>query len=357
MQKSEGTRKYNQGSSEELFKGGSPPAHPGGIMLSPSSQMPVQLKGGEEVKESVALSSPKQQHEQRQGRKRLEKSRSSKLEATERSYDLKFNASALAAVSQLTNSRFAEVHFVGEVAAGHGFNAGCGLFCELKFAAEGSRRPLQAHVEQQKKTRPGVEVLHSHVYVGLHLLLDLLVSIEADAKGPADVYVWSHPIDLHFALASVMGWPSCKISVWKLDKRGRAAPVAFGSACLPMALGYHEVICHTWSPVGLAGQELAGRILERQEASCGAAWPSMGDPEKAHLVTRTSGRVLLRISVATRYFSDYGINTGGFAGGVSSAASQVAQDSRINRQIEECKQLFASYLQSVGIERPRAPYS
>lgn len=34
--------------------------------------------------------------------------------------------------------------------------------------------------------------------------------------------------------------------------------VAFGSTCLPMAVGEHEVICHTWSPVGPAGEELAG---------------------------------------------------------------------------------------------------
>lgn len=34
------------------------------------------------------------------------------------------------------------------------------------------------------------------------------------------MYIWNHPIDLHYAVSSVVGWPRCRISVWKLTSLG-----------------------------------------------------------------------------------------------------------------------------------------
>lgn len=281
-----------------------------------TGQLPVrQSQQQQETQKSEHL---RQQHSNTHSLWQLERNASNKSEQ-EKHCDLQNRVSALAAVAQATNSRLAEVHIVGEVAAGHGFNVGCGLFCELKFIAGSEWTPLcrEAVEPQQTQTAYG---------------------------NPADLYVWSHPVDLHYTLCSVVGWPSCTLCVWKLDSNGRASPLAFGSTCLPMAVGEHEVVCHTWSPVGPAGEELAGRMFGRQEALGQPAWPSTGDPEKTQLVTRTSGRVLLRLSVATRYFREHGISTG--PAGASPCAAAAAQDSGFSQQLMECKQIFAAYLKA-----------
>ncbi|KFG28193.1 B9 domain-containing protein, partial [Toxoplasma gondii p89] len=73
-----------------------------------------------------------------------------------------------------------------------------------------------------------------------------------------DVYLWNHPIDLHYAVSSVVGWPRCRISVWKLTNLGTVENVAYGTVSLPTAAGHHEFICHTWTPLGTYSEEFAG---------------------------------------------------------------------------------------------------
>ena len=88
-------------------------------------------------------------------------------------------------------------------------------------------------------------------------------------------------------------------------------------------------------------------MLGRQESLGGALWPAIGDSEKTKLVTRTSGRVLLRLSVATRYFSELGICTGPPSAG-SGTVYPAAQDAQLNVQIEECRKLFNAYMQTAN---------
>ncbi|KAL8435064.1 hypothetical protein ACSSS7_002734 [Eimeria intestinalis] len=84
-----------------------------------------------------------------------------------------------------------------------------------------------------------------------------------------------------------------------------------------------------------------------QEELGEAAWSSSGDVEKPHILTRTSGRILLRINVVTRYFDAHGISTGGtYSSGVSTAA----QDARLAQQLSECKEIFAAYLRAAERE-------
>lgn len=93
-------------------------------------------------------------------------------------------------------------------------------------------------------------------------------------------------------------------------------------------------------------------MFGRQELLGEAAWPSTGDPEKTHLMTRSSGRVLLRLGVATRYFDVHGIATG--PPGVSSGTT-AAQDARLSQQLLECKQIFAAYLKAAEQNNKRQP--
>ncbi|KAL8272848.1 hypothetical protein Esti_003235 [Eimeria stiedai] len=199
---------------------------------------------------------------------------------TEIEKDLSRKLEALSAAAKATNQRIAEVHIIGEVAADHGFNSSGGLFCE--FVA-GAWTPLCTEAMAPQQT-------------------------QAAYASAADVYVWNHPVDLHYTMSSIVGWPCCTVCVWKMNAKDQASPLAFGSKCLPMAVGELEVVCHTWSTVGAAGEELVGKC---QEVLGEAAWSSSGEVEKPQIMTRTSGRILLRLNVVTRYLDAHGISTGG----------------------------------------------
>ncbi|ESS30498.1 B9 domain-containing protein [Toxoplasma gondii VEG] len=127
----------------------------------------------------------------------------------------------------------AEIHFIGELEAGYGFRTSDGLFCEFSFEA-------------------------GNHWLGLCKAADRRHQTQTAYGSVGDVYLWNHPIDLHYAVSSVVGWPRCRISVWKLTNLGTVENVAYGTVSLPTAAGHHEFICHTWTPLGTYSEEFAG---------------------------------------------------------------------------------------------------
>ena len=49
--------------------------------------------------------------------------------------------------------------------------------------------------------------------------------------------VWSHPIDIHFASASIQGWPRLVLQVWELDEYGRSILSGYGFVHMPTDAG------------------------------------------------------------------------------------------------------------------------
>jgi B9 domain-containing protein 2 len=47
------------------------------------------------------------------------------------------------------------------------------------------------------------------------------------------VYIWNHPIDVHFATASMQGWPRIIIQLFELDEYGRSILSGYGFTHLP----------------------------------------------------------------------------------------------------------------------------
>ena len=106
------------------------------------------------------------------------------------------------------------------------------------------------------------------------------------------VQVWNHPIDVHFATASMQGWPRMVATVWELDEYGRSILSGYGFAHLPTNPGYHELDVHCWRPSGSIREELQSFFLGT--SSClvdenmifGKAWET-----RSQLVTVSSGVV------------------------------------------------------------------
>merc|ERR1712194_290832 len=118
--------------------------------------------------------------------------------------------------------------------------------------------------------------------------------------------VFNHPIDLHFACGSLREWPKINFQVFKLDAHGRMDPLSVGVLCLPTTAGPHQVRCRTFSPLSershddVYGYYVGGRpqllssldTLDRRSGS--------GNPERARLVTETSGCLFLNLDIILR---------------------------------------------------------
>tara|TARA_B110000971_G_C19530694_1_gene285829 strand:+ start:114 stop:488 length:375 start_codon:yes stop_codon:yes gene_type:complete len=62
--------------------------------------------------------------------------------------------------------------------------------------------------------------------------------------------VWDHPIDVHFSVSSLVGWPRIKVMVWKRDEHGANILCGYGYCNCPMKPGAVDLDIVTWRPIG-----------------------------------------------------------------------------------------------------------
>ena len=121
-----------------------------------------------------------------------------------------------------------------------------------------------------------------------------------------NVHVWNHPIDVHFATASMQGWPRIILQVFELDEYGRSILAAYGFSHLPTNPGHHELEVRCWRPSGSVAEELASFFLGT--SSCladesmifGKAWET-----RSQLTTVSSGMVKMNVNVLLRFFNEH----------------------------------------------------
>eukprot|EP00804_Cyclotella_cryptica_P018520 CCRYP_004343-RA/>CCRYP_004343-RA protein AED:0.47 eAED:0.37 QI:0/0/0/1/1/0.66/3/0/216 len=156
-----------------------------------------------------------------------------------------------------------EVHFIGEVVEGIGFKD---TFVSCKWYLEWGRAWSFLEGEETSQTQY--------------------------AASDDGVLVWNHPIDLHFASASMQGWPRIVVHVWELDEFGRSILVGYGFVHLPTNPGDHDLEVHCWRPSGSILEELqsfflgTSTCLVDEDTVFGKAWE-----KRSQLTTVSSGIV------------------------------------------------------------------
>jgi B9 domain-containing protein 2 len=112
------------------------------------------------------------------------------------------------------------------------------------------------------------------------------------ASSDDGIQVWNHPIDIHFASASIQGWPRMVMQVWELDEFGRSILAGYGFVHMPTSPGYHELEVHCWRPCGSVMEELnyyflgtSSRLVD-EDTVFGKAWE-----KRSQLKTVSSGIV------------------------------------------------------------------
>ena len=176
-----------------------------------------------------------------------------------------------------------ELHVLGELLGGSGFGAGTATCC--KWALEAGER-----WELLEGARGGQ------------------TQTDAPAAG-TDTCVWAHPIDAHFRVGALQGWPRLLVQVWRLDDVGRLEVEGYGVAHVPPSPGLHELSISTWRPVGTAADEWAAFFVGGTPALKSTAVLFAAASERHRLVTVGSGSVHVRLELLQRHMDAYGVET------------------------------------------------
>ena len=145
----------------------------------------------------------------------------------------------------------AELHIVGSIDSGHGFAEAAGLsdlFLKWTLESGPNFRVVQ-----------GLSTGQTH----------------CDHPDDAEAAVWSHPLDVHYTLKGIDGWPRISLEVWGVDRFGRNELAGYGVCMVPTTPGLHRLECATWRPSGTLREQLssAPRELRRRRVAPGVAPP------------------------------------------------------------------------------------
>lgn len=179
----------------------------------------------------------------------------------------------------------AELYVIGEISGAHSFS-GDSFFCTFEIIT-GTQ---WTHVEGANKGS-------THVMQNSH-----------------DGVAWSYPIDAHFGMQAVQGWPRIALQVWSVDRYGRKDLAGYGTCFVPMPS--HEettVEVATWKPTYWHSNGFM-RVMQQVRQMVMGGNPVLKDDNLIHsnesrckLHTASGGTVVLKLSVLARNTASLGL--------------------------------------------------
>ena len=133
-------------------------------------------------------------------------------------------------------------------------------------------------------------------------------STQVSYPGGSDkMAVWAHPLDLHFATATVYGWPLIVIEAWSLDRFGRMDIAGYGTCAFPAVPGSHTLECPLWRPLGSIENEVSAYHLggaprlapQSKSIIYSRAWD-----ERSAIPTVGTGVVHIQVDVILQHFGE-----------------------------------------------------
>lgn len=156
-----------------------------------------------------------------------------------------------------------ELHVIGEIVGATDYELPS-LFCKFSFEAGTNFRLLQ-----------GLPTGQTH----------------CDMPPEGEMAILSHPVDVHYAVKGIDGWPRLRIEVYGVDRYGRIELAGYGCCIVPTTAGMHELRCHTWRPCGSM----------REQFSSAPRPPLAHDPPRFLLFPRARASVAVtRLSLTAR---------------------------------------------------------
>jgi len=225
----------------------------------------------------------------------------------------------------------AELHIVGEIVGASGFEER-NLFCKVRRVPVPSSRPVApSRPNERSKNKPSppapVSTTHPEPSPDAYVPNTFVNSqwgveagsmwdvVEGEAGGQTHCcyppegepsVVWSHPVDVHYAAKSLVGWPKMWFQVWHMDEHGLKDLCGYGFCHVPTGPGMHEVEVCTWCPEGTP--------LEKLQAFFIGGKPRLKYEEVIHspgdrfrLATRAAGVIKLQLGVCVKDFDKYNV--------------------------------------------------
>jgi B9 domain-containing protein 2 len=225
----------------------------------------------------------------------------------------------------------AELHIVGEIVGASGFEER-NLFCKVRRVPVPSSRPVapsRPRERSKNKPSPPAPVSTTHPEPSPDAYVPNTTSnsqwgveagsmwdvVEGEAGGQTHCcyppegepsVVWSHPVDVHYAAKSLVGWPKMWFQVWHMDEHGLKDLCGYGFCHVPTGPGMHEVEVCTWCP--------EGSPLEKLQAFFIGGKPRLKYEEVIHspgdrfrLATRAAGVIKLQLGVCVKDFDKYNV--------------------------------------------------
>ena len=225
----------------------------------------------------------------------------------------------------------AELHIVGEIVGASGFEER-NLFCKVRRVPVPSSRPVApSRPNERSKNKPSppapVSTTHPEPSPDAHVPNTFVNSqwgveagsmwdvVEGEAGGQTHCcyppegepsVVWSHPVDVHYAAKSLVGWPKMWFQVWHMDEHGLKDLCGYGFCHVPTGPGMHEVEVCTWCPEGTPLEKLqAFYIGGKPRLKYEEVIHSPGD--RFRLATRAAGVIKLQLGVCVKDFDKYNV--------------------------------------------------
>lgn len=225
----------------------------------------------------------------------------------------------------------AELHIVGEIVGASGFEER-NLFCKVRRVPVPFSRPVapsRPNERSKNKPSPPAPVSTTHPEPSPDAYVPNTTSnsqwgveagsmwdvVEGEAGGQTHCcyppegepsVVWSHPVDVHYAAKSLVGWPKMWFQVWHMDEHGLKDLCGYGFCHVPTGPGMHEVEVCTWCP--------EGSPLEKLQAFFIGGKPRLKYEEVIHspgdrfrLATRAAGVIKLQLGVCVKDFDKYNV--------------------------------------------------
>ena len=119
--------------------------------------------------------------------------------------------------------------------------------------------------------------------------------------------MWAHPLDVHYALRGIGGWPRLLIELYGVDIYGRTELAGYGQATIPTVVGSHSVTVSTWRPYGTLREQFSTFFLgnpPRLKHTEIVTSPA----DRFRLHTQPAGEVHLQLGVLCKDFHRFGVH-------------------------------------------------
>jgi len=174
-----------------------------------------------------------------------------------------------------------EAHFIGQIVGGSDFPSNDGLFCEMILQVGDQWEILSPPKLYQTQT----------CYSNLDKM-----------------FIWSHPIDVHFAVNDLTGWPKAIFRVWRLDSSNKMDTFSYGVLNFPKSAGFHVLDCETWSPLGDWKTSSMSFFMGTNPRLQSLDAISQSLDKREMLSTASSGKIIVELEVVLRNFGRLGIS-------------------------------------------------